>query len=254
MDLINEVKKKKEFLGLPDSVVIRVVGEVDESLDSKTKVKEVRAILRKYFGVFLTNKVVKPKDIMDYDSILKSHKSSGKREYDEFYGQIRKCFRGEEVVSIIDFGAGGNGFSYPYLRKAFGNVRYVGVEASGQLVDNTNVFFDKSGFGKLCEVVHGDLFDVNFVEGILKSEGKGRVVFLFQVIDALESLEKNFSKDFLLKIKRSSEHIVVSMPMLSLSGKMIKVKRDWVVGFLKGNFEVLGEFEKNGEIVFCLKC
>ena len=137
----------------------------------------------------------------------------------------------------------GNGFSYSYWKYAFGFVRYVGVEASEQLVDNTNVFFDKVGVGDSAECVHGDLFDFNFVKGILESEGSNRVVFLFQVIDALEGVKRNFSKEFLLMLKKRSEYIIVSMPIVSLSGKAMRAQRKWVANFLNDNVEVLGEFE-----------
>ena len=53
--LIDEVKKKKEFSGLPDSIVERALSESGEDI------KESRKLLRKYFGVFLTNRVLKKK-------------------------------------------------------------------------------------------------------------------------------------------------------------------------------------------------
>jgi len=253
INLIDKVKSKKQFIGLPDDVIERSFKKFSEG-GSKESVKDVRRHLRKYFGVFLTNRVLKPKNIMDYKAVLKSHKSSTRRDYTVFYNKVRDGIDVDVVRSVIDLGSGVNGFSYPFLRKVFGDVRYIGVEASSQLVDNTNVFFDRSGFGKLGDVVHGDLFDVNFVNGILKSEDRIRLVFLFQVIDALENVEKNFSKKFLLTIKKNCEFIVLSMSMSSLSGKGLRVKRNWVFDFLKDNFEVLDEFELDGEMVFCLKC
>jgi len=249
-DLIDEVRSKRELSGLPDSVVARSLKKVGD----EDKIKEARRDLRKYFGVFLTNRVLKPKDFTDYLSVLLSHKSSSKRDYSVFYERIREGIDVEKIGSVVDLGCGVNGFSYPFLKNVFGGVRYVGVEASRQLVENTNMFFDNRGFGKSCEVVHGDLFDVNFVNGILKSEDAPRVVFLFQVIDALESMEKDFSKKFLLEIKKNCESIVISMPMISLSGKIMKAKRNWVHDFLKENFEIRLEFDLFEERVFCLKC
>ena len=252
-NVIEEVKNKREFSGLPDSIVERTFKKISES-DSEERVKGARRDLRKYFGVFLTNRILKPKNIMDYEAILKNHKSSMKRDYSLFYERINNEIGVDVVGGVIDLGCGVNGFSYPYLRKVFGDVRYVGVEASGQLVDNTNIFFDRSGLGDFGDVVHGDLFDVDFVKGILKSEDKPRLVFLFQVVDALENIEKDFSKKFLFEIKKNCEFIVLSMPMISLSGKELRVKRSWVVDFLEENFEVLNKFELDGEVVFCLKC
>ena len=50
--LINEVRKKREFGGLPDSVVVRALEMSDGD------VKGAREFLRKYFGVFLTTRVL----------------------------------------------------------------------------------------------------------------------------------------------------------------------------------------------------
>jgi len=254
--LINEVRKKKEFSNLPRSIIERAIEKVDKDLDAKSIVKEVRADLRKYFGVFLTNKVMKPKDILDYDSVLKSHKSSQKRDYDLFYSRIDGGLGAVSIKSIIDLGCGMNAFSYPYLKKHFGNVGYTGVEASGQIVDLSNIYFDKGGFGEINKCIQGDLFNLKFVEQTLKNEMKPRVVFLFQVVDALEKTKKNFSKGFILRIKGNCEFIVVSVPMSSsLSGSVkTKVTRKWLKEFLDENFDVLDDFEVCGERVFVLKC
>ena len=160
VDIVLEVQKKREFSKLPRSVVKRVVDSINEE-DVKEKVKQARIILRKYFGVFLTNRVIKPKDITDYDSVLKSHKSSHKRDYTPFYEKIHEVIGekvGSVVGSIIDLGCGMNGFSYPYIQNVFGNVGYTGIEASGQIVDSTNTFFETSSFAG-CTCIWGDVFN-----------------------------------------------------------------------------------------------
>jgi len=253
-NLVEVVKNKREFRELPDSVVERVLAQV-KSEDEDEKVKEARVILRKYFGVFMTNKVIKPKNLMDYDSVLRSHKSSTKRDYSSFYHKIFETLNGEVFGSIVDLGSGLNGFSYPYLRGVFGDIEYKGVEASGQLVNNTNTFFDKSGFGEFCDCIWGDLLDLDFVSSVLSTCVERRLVLLFQVVDALENLECDFSKKFLLNLKNNSEFIVVSLPVESLSGKKkFQVRRRWIVDFLHENFDVVGDFEAYGERFLCLKC
>ena len=80
MNSIEKIKQKKEFSGLPDSIVERAAKM------AKGDVKESRALLRKYFGVFLTNRVLKGKGSVD--EILSTHMSSKKRNYEKFYSEI----------------------------------------------------------------------------------------------------------------------------------------------------------------------
>jgi hypothetical protein len=71
---------------------------------------------------------------------------------------------------------------------------------------------------------------------------------LFQIIDALEKLLRNFSKEFLLKISKECEKIDISLPLESL-GKRKKffVERKWLLDFLNENFIILSDFKKFGE-------
>lgn len=287
MDIVAEVKRKKEFSLLPDSIIERSIACQDTNLDLKTLVKEVRSDLRKYFGVFLTNKVMKPKNLLDYEAVLKSHKSSHLRDYNSFYASIKDVL-GDDFVfptqksakadshpggrsqsgrlfsetkskkvltaSVVDIGCGMNGFSYPYLQEIFGNVSYVGLEASGQVVTVTNDFFLKRGYEN-CTCVHEDIFDLDVIRSLVQKEKRPVMVFLFQVVDALEHAKKDFSKELLLQLKSEVAFIVVSNPIKSLSGKKVfESKRDWLTEFLQSNFEVLGDFVMNNERVFVLKC
>jgi hypothetical protein len=241
MNIIEDIKQKKEFSKLPDSIVERAAQL------SKNDVKESRSLLRKYFGVFLTNKIFKGK--LSADEMLKAHLSSKKRNYPEFYKSIFFNIKG--VGSIIDLGCGANGFSYNYLKDNLGFVDYVGVEASGQLVEHINKYFKEEDFS--AEVIKRDLFDIDFILDILKKQKKNRIVFLFQVIDALENLEKNFSKKFILDISKECEKIIVSLPTESLGGrKGFIVQRKWFTDFLKENFKIEKDFIVNRERIFII--
>ena len=271
--LILEVKKKKEFSGLPDSIVVRALEK------SRGDVKIARSWLRKYFGVFLTNRVLRGKG-----DLLKVHLSSKKRDYEEFYfkifnsifpqkskessthlsscGGLKSKESGNKIESIVDLGCGVNGFSYEYLKDVFGtqnrhdsgepDVRYVGMEAAGQLVEQMNGFFKERGFDALA--IKGDLFDLESVEDILKRARKDRVVFLFQVIDALESVERNFSKKLISVVMENCEWLVISLPLVSLGGrKRFDVDRKWLVDWLGERFGIRDDFEMFGERVICVR-
>ncbi|MCD4771388.1 hypothetical protein K8R30_03150 [archaeon] len=236
MNLIKEVKKKREFFGLPDSVVKRALVE------SKDDIKEARSLLRKYFGVFLTNRVLKGKG-----DLLGIHMSSKKRDYGEFYSKILKGV--DDVGSVVDLGCGVNGFSYEYLPKG---IEYVGIEAAGQLVELMNVYFKEKDFD--ARAVCLDLFDVEGVVKILRKAKKSRVVLMFQVIDALENMKRDFSKEFISVVMENVEVLVISLPLVSLGGrKKFAVRRKWLVDFLIKNFDVKKDFEMFGERIICVR-
>ena len=242
--LIKKIKEKREFSKLPDSIVEKV------AIIMKGDVKKSRALLRKYFGVFLTNRILKGKG--SYDEILKAHMSSKKRNYLEFYKEI---FQGKGFSSVIDFGAGANGYSYPYLREVFGDVNYFAVEAGGQLVENMNKFFDENHFSG--RAICGDLMDLKFVNSVLKKVSGKKIIFMFQVVDALENLERDFSKKFLvnlLKQLNKGDLIVLTLPTESLGGrKKFAVRRKWIIDFLEKNFEIVKDFRMNGERIVVIK-
>lgn len=232
MSLIEEVKKKKEFSRLPGSIVDRVL------MESGDDVKEARKLLRKYFGVFLTNRVLRGKG-----DLLKVHLSSKKRNYERFYGEIFSDIG--KVKSVVDLGCGVNGFSYEFLPKG---VEYVGIDASGQVVDHVNKYFKKGGFDGRAVV--GDLFDIDLILDKLKNTREPRVVFMFQVVDALESMKRDFSKKLISVVMGECEYLVISLPTISLGGrKRFDVSRRWLVDFLVVEFVVVKDFEMFGERV-----
>lgn len=243
-NFISDVKKKKEFSGLPDSVVERALTL------NKDNIKETRAFLRKYFGVFLTNKVIKGRD----ENILASHISSKKRDYLEFYSRI---FENEKnFKSVLDIGCGANGFSYGFLKKVIGDVNYLGLEASNQIIESTNQFFKTNNFSS-AKCVQFDILELDSLLATLKSNKSPKAIFLFQVIDALEKLEPNFSKILLKKISenlKEEDLIVISNPTKSISGKnKFFNKRNWLADFFEENFKIVDSFEMFDEELFLLK-
>lgn len=243
-ELILEVKKKKEFSKLPDSLIERALSL------NKGDVKLTRAFLRKYFGVFLTNKIYKLKD----QEILKNHISSKNRDYNIFYSELFKGINSFDA--IIDLGCGVNGFSYPALKETFGDISYLGIEAVGQLVDKMNLFFEENGYTNAKSICL-DLFDLERLISIFTKINGSRVFCLFQVIDALEGLEKDYSKRLLLGIKKQlSPHdtIVITMPTKSISGRnKFEAKRNWLRWFLEENFSIREFFIGTERVFICSK-
>ena len=226
-DLIEKVKQKKEFSWLPDSVVERAVN-------LKGDVKGARALLRKYFGVFLTNKLVKGK--LSYNEILKKHLSTKERDYEILYRRIL----GDEKV-VVDLGAGVNGLSIGLIGK-----KYIAIEAMKFYVELMNKFFKEEKIKG--RAIWMDLFDLKKVVGIIKKEKEKKVVFMFQIVSALEIFEKDFSKKFILEISKNCEKIVLSFPLKSLSGKRrFNVSRRWLLDFIEDNFKIEDDFKIGDE-------
>jgi hypothetical protein len=71
---------------------------------------------------------------------------------------------------------------------------------------------------------------------------------LFKIIDALESLKPNYSKELISKLTPLVEKVVVSFATRSLGNReKFKAKRNWIVDFIEENFTVETDFEVGGE-------
>lgn len=247
-DLLFEVKKKSEFKEIPDSIVERVLNLKEiKRLDDDDKVKQTRAILRKYYTVFMTNKLLKDK--LSSDEVLKKHLSSKDRDYEKLYS---KLLNGDEKV-IFDLGAGLNGFSFPFIKK-YSSAKYVALEAKKVFVNKMNKFFEQNKFDAIA--IQEDLFNLDPIREIISKEKGKKIVFLFKVIDALEFLKRDASKKLILAVFEKVDKIVVSYSLESISGKVnFQKSRGWLLWFLKENFEILDDFEMNKEryIVFSKK-
>jgi hypothetical protein len=243
-----EIKEKKEFSYISNGIIERVLNLPNvKKKKGKEKVKEARAMLRKYFSVFISNKLVKGK--LEAEEILKKHLSTKTRDYKKLYEKII-----QDEKTIIDLGAGLNGFSFPYMLEVNSEIRYFAVEAILPFVELMNDYFQEKKFNAFA--VHGDLFNLSEIIHLIGKEKSPKAIFLFNVVDALE-LEWDYSKKFLLEIKKlihNEDKIVLSFPTKSLSGKTnFKVKRYWLLDFLENEFRVEDNFDMNGEKFFVLR-
>ena len=249
--LIKKITQKKEFSKLPKKDVELAFEQFDKPkyLDEE-KIKLTRDLLRRVFSAFLSVKLLLLKNKSE-EWILKKHLST--RERFPYYKKVyRRLLKGlNKKISIIDLGAGVNGFSYNYFNK---KIDYVGVEAVGQLVELTNNYFIKNNIKGI--VYHGSLFNLEKIKSIIKKIKTQKVIFLFKTLDSLEMLERNYSKKLILEIIDLADRIIISFATKSMIKKTkFKVNREWIINFLKDNFNILDDFELGSEryIVFCKK-
>ncbi len=253
-EIIDKIIQKKEFSQLPEKDVALAFENFDkERYTDEEKVKLTRDLLRKAFSAFTSKKILSLKD-KSPEWILRKHLSTRERlpYYEKIYGRILNLNKLGEQLSIIDLGAGINGFSYNYFGRLKYNVNYTAVEGIGQLVELTNNYFTKNGISG--KAFHLSLFELEKIKSLIEKQKNPKVVFLFKTLDSLEMLKRDYSKKLLLEIVPLADIIAVSFATKSMVKRVkFKAKRNWIIDFIKENFKVLDDFEIGGEryIVFC---
>ncbi|MFB6246583.1 MAG: hypothetical protein ABEI74_03265, partial [Candidatus Pacearchaeota archaeon] len=242
--LIEKISSKKEFSDLPRKDVGLAFEKFDKpEYTDEEKVDYTRDLLRKVFSAFVSQKILSLKD-KDEEWVLRKHISTKERleNYEELYSKLLEEY---ENVSVVDFGAGVNGFSYKFFPSDV-EVSYLAIESMGQLVDLINYYFEKQGIeGK---AVKESLFDLENVKKEIGKYSFHKVGFLFKTVDSLEMLKWNYSKEFLKEIVPLFEKVVISFATRSLiSKKKFVVDRSWIVNYLEEQFEVLEDFELGNE-------
>ncbi|PJE81397.1 hypothetical protein COU58_02860 [Candidatus Pacearchaeota archaeon CG10_big_fil_rev_8_21_14_0_10_32_42] len=247
-ELIKKITEKKEFSNLPKEDVEIAFSKFDKEENSDyQKLKLTRDFLRKVYSSFSSRKLLNIKD-KDPEWVLMKHKSTKERFhfYSEVYSRIIKEYEKSKSLSIIDLGCGVNGFSLDFLKKINPSAKYVGVEAIGQLCKLANFYFKSKK--EESKVTHLSLFNLDEVANLIESEKHPKIVLLFKVVDSLEVMKRNYSKDLLQRIVPTAEKVVVSFATKSLgSRKKFFVQREWLIKFIQNNFDVKDDFEIEGE-------
>jgi hypothetical protein len=243
--ILDKIKEKREFSQLPEKDIELAFEQFEKRQASEEeKIKLTRELLRKLFSAFVSKKLLILKR-KEPEWILRKHISTKERlpHYEEVYKRI---FGNWKKANVIDLGAGINGFSHSFFKKVKIDVDYIGIESVGQLVDLTNLYFKGSKLdGKS---IHLSLFEKEKVLDIIKKQKKPKIVFMFKVIDALEDLKPNYSKELLLDIVPLVDKVVVSFATKSLGNRQsFKAKRSWILDFIRENFNLLDDFEVGGE-------
>jgi hypothetical protein len=250
--LISKIMEKQELQKLPtEDVEMALALCAKKGNSDEENIERTRELLHGAYGAFSSRKLFVSRKERTPEWILKKHLSTRERlpHYNEIYKKIMKGFNGK--INVIDLGSGVNGFSCLYFDELGLKVKYIGLEGIGQLVDLMNEYFKKQKLN--AKAIHLSLFQLEKIKNLIKKERGKKVVFLFKVLDSLESLERDYSKKLLFEITPLSDKVVVSLATRSMiSRKPFNVKRSWIVGFIEQEFKILDDFEIGGEryIVF----
>lgn len=265
--MIKKITQKKEFSELPEKDVELAFEKFDKDRNADyQKLKLTRNFLRRIYSSFGSRKLLSPKD-KHAGWFLMKHKSTKERlpYYCEIYNRIFEDLK-KDGFSVIDLGAGVNGLSYNHMiccraKHCFGKfpkedsklycvprlkINYVGVEAIGQLVDLMNRYFKKHELN--AKAVHESLLELDKIKKIIKRMKKPKIVFMFKVVDSLELLQRNYTKEFLLEIVPLCDKVVLSFATRSLGRRTkFSATRGWLLKFISENFDVIDNFEYAAE-------
>ncbi|MCR4327334.1 MAG: class I SAM-dependent methyltransferase [Nanoarchaeota archaeon] len=246
--LIKKITEKKEFSEIPPGDIELIFSKFNMEQNSNSeKIKLTRDFLRKVYSSFLSEKLLSEKK-RDYNWVLMKHKSTKERLpfYRDIYSKSFKGLEKSKSLSLIDLGCGANGFSFEFLKEVNPSIKYFGVEAIGQLCKGMNSYFNEKKFN--ARAYHFSLFEIEKVLKLLKEASPKRVVFLLKVIDSLEAVKRNYSKELILSIAPFSERMVISFATKSIgSRKRFSAQRRWITIFIHENFIIENDFEFGGE-------
>lgn len=244
-ELIKKIIQKKQFSKLPKKDVELAFSHFEKrEVSDNEKIRLTRELLHKVFGAFSSKKLLSPKN-KDKEWILRKHLST--RERLPYYENLYKKLKINE--NVIDLGAGINGFSYNYFNK---KINYLAIESMGQLIDLMNSYFKREKLNAFA--IQESLFELEKIKKIIKKQKKPRIVFLFKVLDSLEMLEKDYSKKLLKEIVPLVNRVIVSFALKSMAKRQnFKVNRNWIVEFIKKNFQIIEDFEMGDERYVCFE-
>ena len=215
-------------------------GDSDEE-----NIRCTREVLHKVYGAFGSRKLLVGKK-GEPEWILRKHLSTRERlpHYAEIYKRVLGNFKG----TVFDLGAGVNGFSIGFIPK----ISYIGIEGIGQLVTLMNTYFKKQKFK--AKAIHLSLFQLEKIKKMIKREKGKKIIFLFKVLDSLETLRRDYSKELLSEITPLAEKVVVSFATQSMiKNKRFFVERKWILNFIKERFTIIDDFETGGERYIVIK-
>lgn len=254
-ELVQEIKIKKELQDLDDSFVkghllaylqkehkladLLLKDISKRSTQYKKIIKEVRAKLRKIYGLFRPKETAKKIETLisnlvqdsGYSSkpalkkILSIHSSTKERweHYSQLYQEIFTLAGRPKI--ILDLGCGVNPFSIPLMHLK--NLKYYAYDLSRQEIFYLKIFFRKLQQKNESFKGYARLLDITKTTN-LKKLPKADLCFLFKMTDVLEKGTGHKKSEQIIK-NIPAKHVVVSFPTLTMSGKRMNYpERKWI--------------------------
>jgi len=250
--LIQDIKKKKELSAISDKFVKdhlinyfkqnpKIKTKLEKSLNPKSAVykkvvKEIRAKLRRVYGLFREDNTKQQLELIKTLKgrnlalrILETHSSTKERLpiYEKLYHNIFQITG--EPKTLLDLGSGINPFSYIFMKVK--NLNYHTFDLSNHEVSLINIFFKQQSINGTAKVL--DLLELKESKntkktGASKKLPEADVAFLFKMTDALDQGKGHKTTEIILT-KIPAKFVVVSFATKTMSGKkMTAPRRSWM--------------------------
>jgi len=255
MNLIKKIKKKKELQDLPDSFVKEVLqnyltkSKIKPPFSDKQEkviMKEIRAQLRKYSGMFQKNisqkKRIEFLEKEDIESLLKTHSSTKERIESNSYPLIIREIKKLNPQSILDLGCGINPIA---ISKKLNPkiLKYFASDIKENDLEIVKKFFAKNK-------IKGKVYTSNLTKE--KEFPKTDLCILFKVLDIIETKGHKIAENILKKIP--SKVILISFSTKTLSSKPMKNKRRfWLENMSKRLGYSYKSFYTSNEIFYIVR-
>ena len=253
--LVSEIKKKKELRQVNDNFVrenllaylqqnMKLIGSFSRKLNRKSAIykkaiKEVRAKLRRMYGLFRVEEDVKVRESLLNEwfnvgarekevilkKLLETHSSTKERRlfYKKLYSHIFKITG--KPKSILDLACGINPFSVEFMNLK--DIYYYAYDLNEGEIDLLNKYFNfkhslnKNFLGK------AEIFDLLQWEKLTDFE-RVDVCFLFKIVDILDAGKGHKISELVIK-NAPAKFVIVSFAMKTMSGKEMNApERKWM--------------------------
>ena len=226
-ELLRDLKRKKELKDLDDNFVLERIKDYlkennvpnnKKSREYRKIFKDLRRILRRVYGVFRV--VDKKRDLNFYNLIFNKYKPK----------------------KVLDLGCGLDPLCYA---KEF-NLEFYAADISKDIIKKIKDYFRKNK-------INGKAFVFNLADNDLDKLPKSDICLMLRLLESLELVKRNISKELLNKIK--TRYFIVSFAKKALGNK-IKIRksgRSWFRKILKElnyKYEIL---DYDDEIVFLIE-
>ncbi|WKZ30959.1 MAG: hypothetical protein QY318_03890 [Candidatus Dojkabacteria bacterium] len=258
--VVSSVLSSKKYRYLYEPTIRRTVEELATRYPEKKLDNETRKRLHQLWGAYIKRpnfmKVLEQveaditsgaeaKDVLL--PLLRLQTSTEERipVVNEIYLKIAESIDAK-IESIVEYGAGMNALTYPWMQEAFGqSVKYTGVDVDSELADFQNRIFMKLGLEERAKAIQGDIL----CDELLEAD----VVFLFKLLPLLEHQVKGSGGEILKQLK--AKYIVVTFPTKSIGGKekgMVDNYRTLISAVTSGEEWAVEEVLMESEVLFVI--
>jgi len=244
-----------------------------KSREYKFLIKELRAELRKVYGVFILEGYNKRKDLLEeldaaesleekkeiHDKLFLLHKSTKERmdHYEELYQTIFDTIADFEKVDehigndgkyvFMDLACGMNPLSTIYFREKIS--KYYASDISTEDCEFLKAYFDKTDIDAV--IFPADLIDEKILYKLEKI--KVDICFVFKTLDGLERIRRNISEELIKSI--NTRYFAITFPTLSIGGvrEIKEHRRLWFEKLLDKLEWQYEKFTMGSELLYLVK-